>query len=120
MEAERSELDPAECRLRPALADALKPLVVRAAAKGLELKYEVDEDVPDQLVGDWPRLRQVILNLVGNAIKFTERGQVGARIELAGTGEGYDPRVTLRCSGRDTGIAIPQGKQRTIFEPLAQ
>jgi PAS domain S-box-containing protein len=120
IEADRLELDPAEFRLRPALADALKPFVVRAAAKGLELKYEVDEDVPDQLVGDWPRLRQVILNLVGNAIKFTERGQVEARIELAGTGEGYDPRVTLRCSVRDTGIGIAEDKQRTIFEPFTQ
>jgi PAS domain S-box-containing protein len=120
IEADRLDLDPAEFSLRTALADALKPLVVRAVAKGLELTYEVADAVPDRLVGDWPRLRQVILNLVGNAIKFTERGSVSARIDLAQREDGYDPRVTLRCIVTDTGIGIPQDKQFAIFEPFTQ
>jgi PAS domain S-box-containing protein len=123
IEADRLELDPAEFSLRPVLADSLKPLAVRALAKGLELTYEVADDVPDRLLGDWPRLRQVILNLVGNAIKFTERGSVLARIDAAQLAEredSYDPRVTLRCSVRDTGIGIPEEKQRAIFEPFTQ
>ncbi len=120
IEADRLELDATEFTLRSALADALKPFAVRARAKGLELAYEVADDVPDRLTGDWVRLRQVILNLVGNAIKFTERGRVFARIELAGKAVAYDPRVTLHCVVRDTGIGVPTDKQQLIFEPFTQ
>src|SRR5205085_6468920 len=76
IEAGKLELDPADFSLRAALGDTLRALAVRAHRKGLELIYDVQPDVPDALVGDAGRLRQVLLNLVGNAIKFTDEGEV--------------------------------------------
>src|SRR5207244_11181433 len=75
IEAGKLELDPADFSLRAALADTLRALAVRAHRKGLELVCHVQPDVPDALVGDAGRLRQVLLNLVGNAIKFTDQGE---------------------------------------------
>ena len=77
IEAGKLELDPADFSLRAALGDTLRTLAMRAHKKGLELVSHVQPDVPDALVGDAGRLRQVLLNLVGNAIKFTERGRGG-------------------------------------------
>src|SRR5258708_39963340 len=76
IEVGRLELAPADFSLRAAVGDTLRTLAVRAHKKGLELIYQVQPDVPDALVGDAGRLRQGLLNLVGNAIKFTERGEV--------------------------------------------
>ena len=76
IEAGKLELDPADFSLRAAVGDTLRALAVRAHKKGLELVYDVQPDVPDALVGDAGRLRQVLLNLVGNAIKFTDAGEV--------------------------------------------
>ena len=84
IEAGKLELDPADFALRAALGDTLRTLAVRAHKKGLELVCHVQPDVPDALVGDAGRLRQVLLNLVGNAIKFTEAGEVVVRVEAAG------------------------------------
>ncbi len=95
---------------------------MRAHKKGLELIYQVQSDVPDTLVGDWDRLRQVLLNLVGNAIKFTEAGEVELRAELSGeavSGPATD-QVGLRFAVRDTGIGIPKGKQIQIFRAFEQ
>src|SRR5437773_8214786 len=78
IEAGKLELDSADFSLRTAVGDTLRALAVRAHTKGLELIYHVQPDVPDALVGDAGRLRQVLLNLVGNAIKFTEEGGDGA------------------------------------------
>ena len=83
IEAGKLELDPADFSLRAALGDTLRALAVRAHKKGLELVCHVQPDVPDALVGDAGRLRQVLLNLVGNAIKFTEEGEVVVRVEAA-------------------------------------
>jgi PAS domain S-box-containing protein len=83
IEAGKLELDPADFSLRAALADTLRTLAVRAHSKGLELIYQVQPAVPDALVGDAGRLRQVLLNLVGNALKFTEEGEVVVRVEAA-------------------------------------
>ena len=83
IEAGKLELDPADFSLRAAVGDTLRALAVRAHKKGLELIYHVQPDVPDALVGDAGRLRQVLLNLVGNAIKFTDEGEVVVRVEIA-------------------------------------
>jgi two-component system, sensor histidine kinase and response regulator len=84
IEAGKLELDPGDFPLRAALADTLRTLAMRAHKKGLELVSHVQPDVPDALVGDASRLRQVLLNLVGNAIKFTEEGEVVVRVEAKG------------------------------------
>src|SRR6202035_2454121 len=83
IEAGKLELDLADFSLRAALGDTLRTLAVRAHRKGLELACDVQPDVPDALVGDAGRLRQVLLNLVGNALKFTDDGEVVVRVCLA-------------------------------------
>ncbi len=119
IEAGKLELDVADFSLRAAVGDTLRALAVRAHTKGLELIYDVQPEVPDALVGDAGRLRQVLLNLVGNAIKFTDAGEVVVRVELAG-----DPApegdVGLRFTVRDTGIGIPRDQQERIFRAFEQ
>src|SRR6202795_2879919 len=82
IEAGKLELDPADFSLRTELGDTLRALAVRAHRKGLELVCNVQPDVPDALIGDAGRLRKVLLNLVGNAIKFTDEGEVVVRVGL--------------------------------------
>src|SRR5207237_227880 len=86
IEAGKLELVPADFSLRAAIGDTLRALAVRAHKKGLELIYQVAQDVPDALVGDAGRVRQVLLNLVGNAVKFTDEGEVVVRVEIQGDG----------------------------------
>jgi two-component system, sensor histidine kinase and response regulator len=117
IEAGKLELDPVSFGLRDTLQDAVKGLSVRAAQKGLELACHIDTHVPDYLLGDPMRLRQIILNLVGNALKFTERGEIVVRAQ-AETRTGED--LSLHFSIRDTGIGIPQDKQGAIFESFTQ
>src|SRR5206468_11953671 len=83
IEAGRIELDPIEFLLRDAIGDTLNPLALRASSKGLELAYDIAPDVPDALVADIYRLRQVIVNLVGNALKFTDEGEVVVLVRVA-------------------------------------
>ena len=92
---------------------------MRAHTKGLELIYDVQPDVPDALVGDAGRLRQVLLNLVGNAIKFTDAGEVVVRVEVAGAAA-PEGEVGLRFTVRDTGIGIPRDQQERIFRAFEQ
>jgi PAS domain S-box-containing protein len=92
IEAGKLELDPVAFNLHDLLADSLKPLAVRAHDKGLELAYQVAAEVPIDLAGDAGRLRQVLTNLVGNAIKFTERGEVAVRVQ----GEARNPKSEIR------------------------
>jgi CheY-like chemotaxis protein len=99
------------------MKDAAKTVALRADQKGLELTCEVTPDAPDGLVGDAPRLRQVLLNLLGNAIKFTDQGNIGIRAEVESLGEGT---VCLHFMVNDTGIGIPKDKQAYIFEMFAQ
>ena len=117
VEAGRMELVPEPMRLRDAVGDTLRSLALRAHRKGLELVFHVRPDVPDQVVGDATRLRQILVNLVGNAIKFTGRGEVVVQVEVE---QWRRDRVTLHFAVRDTGIGIPREKQAMIFEPFEQ
>jgi signal transduction histidine kinase/CheY-like chemotaxis protein len=117
IEARKLELERSPFDLRDTLTDTLKALAVRAQQKGLELACDVQSDVPDRLLGDPGRLRQILLNLVGNAIKFTEEGEVVVEggIESRGKRE-----LVLRFAVRDTGIGIPKEQQGKVFEAFAQ
>ena len=99
------------------VGDAMKSLAISAHRKGLELAYHLDPEVPPKLVGDSMRLRQVLLNLVGNAIKFTARGEVEVRVGVEGREESG---VKLRVSVRDTGIGISPEAQSRLFQPFEQ
>ncbi|MFW8595722.1 response regulator [Cribrihabitans neustonicus] len=117
IEAGRLELETVPFRLRDLLGDTLHTLAMRAAEKGLELAHHIPPEVPDRLMGDPTRLRQIIVNLVGNAIKFTETGEVIVDTRLTGQNEDH---VTLEFEVRDTGIGIPAGQQERIFEAFGQ
>ena len=117
IEARKLELAAADFDLRDSVLDALRPLAVRAHAKGLELSCHIPPQLPGALVGDALRLRQVIVNLVGNAIKFTEHGEVVVTVELA---EELASMVSLHFAVADTGIGIPPEKHAAIFEAFAQ
>jgi PAS domain S-box-containing protein len=117
IEAGRLELEPGPFALREMLAETLKAVAPLAHGKGLELAYEVRPDVPDDLVGDTGRLGQIVLNLVGNAIKFTQHGEVAVRVDAEPAGA---DAVTLRVAVQDTGIGIPPDKLEIIFDAFAQ
>jgi PAS domain S-box-containing protein len=117
IEAGKIDLEVSDFDLRDALESALKTVAVRADEKGLELLCEVAPDAPEQVRGDSTRLRQVLLNLVGNAIKFTERGEVAVQVRVE-TFEGKE--CLLRFTVADTGIGIPPAKQELIFKPFSQ
>jgi len=119
IEAGKLELDPVDFPLRGAIGDTLKALAMRAHRKGLELVSYVQPDVPNALVGDVGRLRQVMLNLVGNAIKFTEQGEVVVRVEVV-EGSLRENAVELRVRVSDTGIGISPDKHATIFRAFEQ
>jgi len=117
VEAGKLQLDLIPFNLRDSLRETGKTLALRAHTKGLELACQIQPEVPETLVGDPTRLRQILVNLLGNAIKFTERGEVVVEVGI----ESHDPDVVvLHFSVRDTGIGIPRDKQRLIFEPFAQ
>jgi PAS domain S-box-containing protein len=119
IEAGKLELDLADFSLRSTLDDALRALAVRAHKKGLELACRVQPDVPDALIGDAGRLRQVLLNLIGNALKFTEQGEVVVRVEVVGD-PASEGEIGLRFAVSDTGIGIPKDKQERIFRAFEQ
>src|SRR5262249_22756701 len=103
--------------LRDALDDTLATLALRAHKKGLELADHVAADVPDVLVGDPHRLRQVVVNLIGNAIKFTERGEVVLQVEVRARSE---REVCLHLAVSDTGIGIAPEQQAKLFKAFSQ
>ena len=117
IEARRLTLDRAPFRFRDTVEDSVKLLAPRADQKGLDLSCRIAPDVPDALLGDAGRLRQVILNLVGNAIKFTDDGEVAVDVSIDERGS---DDVRLRFTVRDTGIGIPEDKQWEIFGAFVQ
>jgi signal transduction histidine kinase/CheY-like chemotaxis protein len=117
VEAGKLELDISQFNLRECIDDAIRPLGLKAHQSGLELLTDIPTKVPDVLLGDSMRLRQVIVNLVANAIKFTERGEVSVSVVQETT---ENSSVVLRFTIRDTGIGIPQNKQDLIFEAFSQ
>jgi len=117
MDAQRLTLERAPFRFRDTVEDAVKLLAPRADQKGLELACRIAPDVPDALIGDAGRLRQIILNLVGNAVKFTGAGEVVVDVTID---HAADDEVTLRFMVRDTGIGIAQNKQWEIFGAFVQ
>ncbi len=119
IEAGRLELDPADFSLGSVLGSTLRALAVRAHKKGLELVCQERPGVPDALVGDAGRLHQVLINLVGNAIKFTECGEVVVLVENADEPV-QEGEVSLRFTVTDTGIGIPRDKQAKIFRAFEQ
>ena len=117
IEAGKLELDTVEIHLRDLLDETLKALAFRAHRKGLELTCAIAPDVPDRVLGDQGRLRQILYNLVGNAIKFTDKGEVVLRVEQRERlADGY----LLHIAVEDTGIGIPADKQNLIFASFAQ
>ena len=117
IEARRVELETTAFAPRAVVEDAVELLAGPAQLKGVEVAYRVDPAVPRALRGDPGRLRQVLLNLVGNALKFTAHGEVAVRVGVAGQSA---KTVTLRFEVADTGIGIGREQQARIFEPFAQ
>jgi signal transduction histidine kinase len=112
-EAGRMRLDPRPFELRPALERSLALARPRARAQGLELRADLAADLPDVVVGDAPRLHQIWLNLLGNALKFTEQGTITLRVRRAA-----EERLAFRVE--DTGIGIPAGQLERLFQPFQQ
>jgi two-component system, sensor histidine kinase and response regulator len=117
IEARRLDLERVELDLRETVGDAAKLLALRASEKGIELACHVRPDVPQVVLGDAGRLRQVLLNIVGNAVKFTNQGEVVVRASVE---EVDGDRTTLRFDVSDTGIGIAPDKQRQIFQAFTQ
>ncbi len=128
IEAGKLDIDCAPFRLRECIESTAQTYSAQAAAKGLELSCRIAPTIPDLLTGDAGRYRQVVANLIGNAIKFTERGEVCVNVEQsseavkAGSGEAAvkGNRIVLNCSVRDTGIGIPPEKQEAVFDAFRQ
>jgi signal transduction histidine kinase/ligand-binding sensor domain-containing protein/DNA-binding response OmpR family regulator len=121
IEAGKLTLNAIEFSPRDLVEEAVRSVAVIAHEKGLELIADVALDVPEAMVGDEGRLRQVLLNLLGNAIKFTERGEVVARMRIEGAGDATQTDlVTLHVSVADTGMGIPADKQGMIFDAFTQ
>ncbi len=117
IEAGKLELDAVEFSLRTMVAGILKTLSLEAHRKGLELIGDIRADVPDRLIGDVVRLRQVLMNLLGNAVKFTDSGEVVLRV-IVSSREALS--LELRFEVVDTGIGIPEDRQHAIFEAFEQ
>jgi PAS domain S-box-containing protein len=117
IEAGKLDLELIPFDLHEGLGETMKALSFRAHQKGLELIYEIQPDVPEALMGDPGRIRQILVNLVGNAIKFTETGEV---LVSVGSESNADGGAMLHFLVRDTGIGVPHEKQQTVFEAFSQ
>ncbi len=117
IEAGRLSLECAPFLLRELIGDTMRSLAIRAHGKGLELAYQIAPQVPDALIGDEGRLRQIIVNLVGNAIKFTKQGEVVLTIEVDSRDSNA---VVLQFAISDTGVGIPPHKCEAIFDAFEQ
>jgi len=117
IEAGRLELECVPFSLLDGVEDALHPLALRAQQKGLELNWSMEGDIPDLVLGDPTRVRQILINLVGNAIKFTKEGHVSVKAERLASDT---PKVAIRFAVSDTGIGIAPDKHKKIFEAFSQ
>ena len=117
IEAGRMSLEPVAFELREQLDRCMKTLAFRANEKGLTLRCDVTPDVPNHVTGDWLRLQQVLINLVGNALKFTAQGRVVVTVDVE---ERSDEAAVLHVAVSDTGIGVPPGRQAAIFDPFTQ
>jgi signal transduction histidine kinase/CheY-like chemotaxis protein len=117
IEAGKLELDIAPFRLRDGIPRIIKPLALRADLKGLELACEIASNTPDEVAVDSIRLGQILVNLIGNAIKFTTSGEVELTVSLDAL---YEGRATLHFTVRDTGVGIPLARQKAIFDAFSQ
>src|SRR5580692_8256730 len=117
VEAGKLELESLNVDLRDTFEDVSRLLSIQAHAKGLELTAQIDERLPQLVKGDAGRIRQILLNLAGNAIKFTAKGEVSLEIKVLETGE---TGTTVRCEVRDTGIGIPADRVGSLFTPFMQ
>jgi two-component system sensor histidine kinase/response regulator len=117
VEAGKLELETLDLDLRDTFEDVARLLSIQAHAKGLELTAQIDAKLPDLVKGDAGRIRQILLNLAGNAIKFTTKGEVSLEIKVLETDE-HGTRV--RCEVRDTGIGIPADRLESLFAPFTQ
>ena len=117
LEVGRLTLDSINFCLRDCIEDTINTLKVRAGDKRIDLNHHINEEVPDRLIGDPGRLRQIMTNLIGNAIKFTARGQVSLEVSLK---ERAGESVTVHFQVKDEGIGVPEGKIKSIFAPFVQ
>jgi len=117
IEARKLDIDVIDFDLRYTIDDTLRALAPRAHAKGLELACDIAADVPMALGGDPSRLRQILVNLIGNAVKFTEKGEVVVRVSCRPIDE---QKVEVTFSVSDTGIGVPEEKHAAIFDPFTQ
>src|SRR6202790_3379868 len=117
VEAGKLELESLDVDLRDTFEDVARLLSIQAHAKGLEVTAQIDAALPDLVKGDAGRIRQILLNLAGNAIKFTTKGEVSLEIKVLSTGENG---TTVRCEVRDTGIGIPADRLESLFAPFMQ
>jgi PAS domain S-box-containing protein len=117
IEAGKMELDPINFNLQGMLSNLTKNLAFRTHQKGLELNCDIAPDVPDDLIGDPGRLQQILLNLLGNAIKFTDRGEICIKVKVENQ---CIEKICLKFSISDTGIGIPTEKLDSIFSPFTQ
>jgi CheY-like chemotaxis protein len=118
-EARAIVLDPQPFELRRTLGETMKPFLLRGESKGVEVYWNVAEDIPDGLIGDEGRLRQVIVNLVGNAIKFTDQGEVDVDVVLEEQDQD-DNHVILHFQVSDTGVGIPPDNLESVFDAFTQ
>lgn len=120
IEAGKLDLDIAPFSLRETIADALEILAVSAAKKNIRLTVDCQESIPDLLLGDGDKLNQILINLVGNGIKFTNQGEVNLTIDWNGNDDGQRDGLDLHFQIRDTGIGIPKAKTKNIFKAFSQ
>jgi signal transduction histidine kinase/CheY-like chemotaxis protein/ligand-binding sensor domain-containing protein len=117
IESGKMDLEVKDFDLRTCIEEVLDLFASKAAAIGLDLIYQMDNDIPNQIVGDNLRLRQILLNLVGNAIKFTQQGEIFVGVHLLGRS---DKQLELKFEIRDTGIGIPEDKLNRLFKAFSQ
>lgn len=118
VESGKLELERIEFNLYKSIGEGMKALALRTHQKGLELVYDISPDVPSHLIGDPGRIRQILTNLVGNAVKFTDHGEIVVKVELER--EDSDGGLDLHFMVSDTGIGIPEDKHDLLFQAFTQ